>query len=120
MAKVKSFNKKDKKNRRANQRPQSARVNSSNNGNQFNNNRNKNVGRSYTSRVSSSRNNNRAMPNSARQWSNRHDVGGHSNIDDHPQEEIGAKGSNQFASTRTNAHETLYTDDNGTHHRVNI
>tara|TARA_A100001015_G_scaffold262976_1_gene309609 strand:- start:531 stop:2030 length:1500 start_codon:yes stop_codon:yes gene_type:complete len=120
LAKVKSFNKKAKKNRRANQRPQSARVNSSNNGNQFNNNRNKNVGRSYTSRVSSSRNNNRAMPNSARQWSNRHDVGGHSNIDDHPQEEIGAKGSNQFASTRTNAHETLYTDDNGTHHRVNI
>ena len=120
LAKVKSFNKKAKKNRRANQRPQSARVNSSNNGNQFNNNRNKNVGRSYTSRVSSSRNNNRAMPNSTRQWSNRHDVGGHSNIDDHPQEEIGAKGSNQFASTRTNAHETLYTDDNGTHHRVNI
>ena len=34
--------------------------------------------------------------------------------------EIGAKGSDQFASTRTNAHETLYTDDNGTHRRVNI
>ena len=42
------------------------------------------------------------------------------NIESHPREEIGAQGSNQFASTRSNAHETIYTDDNGANHRVNV
>jgi hypothetical protein len=113
LAKVKTFNKKARKNQRAKQRPQSARLNSSN---QFNNTINSvGGGRSHTARVSS-------LPviSSARQWSNRHDVGGNMNFERHPREEIGVQGSNQFSSTRSNAHETIYTNDNGANHRVNV
>ena len=65
-------------------------------------------GRSYTARAAY--HDKHLPPASARQWSSREDQGIRP-MESHraPYAETGVVGTNQFASTRANAHETLYT-----------